>query len=270
MPDELIRRDALERIIQRAAELQAGEQEIGEGLTKDDVLALGRDVGIPDRYLRQALLEERTRGGGAPTRTLLAWLVGAGELAAARVVPGERAAVERGVQRWMTEEELLQVRRRYPDVTTWEPRGGAFASIQRALGVRGRRYALAEAWEIRGQVEQLEPGFCHVRLAADVRNLRRRRWAGATVLATLGAVAGGALLGTGFPWALALLPALALGLAAVAVVRRHRRENGNVQLGLEQVLDRLERGEIKAGHSLPPPRPGTFVRLADEIRRALD
>jgi len=49
MAGELIRRDALERIIQRAAELQAGEQDIGEGLTEPELLALGQDVGIPSR-----------------------------------------------------------------------------------------------------------------------------------------------------------------------------------------------------------------------------
>ena len=61
MAGELISRDALERIIQRAAELQAGERDIGDGLTRDEVLALGKEVGIPARHLQQALLEEQTR-----------------------------------------------------------------------------------------------------------------------------------------------------------------------------------------------------------------
>ena len=42
-----IDREALERIMQRAAELQAGEADVGEGLTPDEVTALGREVGIP-------------------------------------------------------------------------------------------------------------------------------------------------------------------------------------------------------------------------------
>ena len=46
---------------QRAAELQTGEREIGEELSEEQVLALGREVGIPARYLQQALLEERVR-----------------------------------------------------------------------------------------------------------------------------------------------------------------------------------------------------------------
>ena len=59
-PAGRIDRTALERIIQRAAELQTAEREIGDTLTSDELLALGREVGIPVRYLQQALLEERT------------------------------------------------------------------------------------------------------------------------------------------------------------------------------------------------------------------
>ncbi len=54
---ELISREALERIIKRAAELQASERDIGDGLTENELVALGKDVGIPAGYLRQALLE---------------------------------------------------------------------------------------------------------------------------------------------------------------------------------------------------------------------
>src|SRR5256885_1294119 len=73
MAGELIRREALERIIQRAAELQAGEQDIGEGLPEPELLALGQDVGIPSRYLRPATVGRPqdapgvgARGGRAP------------------------------------------------------------------------------------------------------------------------------------------------------------------------------------------------------------
>src|SRR3989454_4763033 len=178
MAGELIRREALELIIQRAAELQAGEQDIGEGLTEPELLALGQDVGIPSRYLHQALLEERTRPPVEARGGLLAWLVGPGRLSAQRVVAGEPAAVDRALGAWMQQEELLQVKRRYPDHTTWEPKVGAFASIQRALGSGGRRFALTRAAEVAGRVTPLESGFCHVQLVADVRNGRRQRLAG--------------------------------------------------------------------------------------------
>src|SRR5256885_14928457 len=95
MAGELIRREALERIIQRAAELQAGERDIGEGLTEADVLALGNDVGIPARYLRQALLEERTRPPVEERGGVLGWLLGPRRLSAQRGGSGGPAAVAR-------------------------------------------------------------------------------------------------------------------------------------------------------------------------------
>src|SRR2546428_6416033 len=85
----------------------------------------------------------------------------------------------------MQEEELLQLKRRYPDRTTWEPKVGAFASIQRALGTGGKSYALARAAEVAGQVTQLEPGFGHVQLVAGVRNERKAGLSGPAALAAL-------------------------------------------------------------------------------------
>src|SRR2546427_5424909 len=105
MAGELIRREALERIIQRAAELQAGEQDIGEGLTEPELLALGQDVGIPSRYLRQALLEEQTRPPAEARAGVLAWLVGPARLSAQRVVAGEPAVIDRALGTWMQQEE---------------------------------------------------------------------------------------------------------------------------------------------------------------------
>ena len=270
MPGELIRREALERIVQRAAELQAGERDIGEGLTEAEVLALGQDVGIPTRYLRQALLEEQTRSVVTGGTGLFAWLTGPSLLTAERVVPGDRGAVERALTVWMEREESLQVKRRYPDRTTWEPRVGAFASIQRALGAGGKTFALARATEVGGQVTQLETGFSHVRLVADVRGERARRLWGAALLVLWGAVLAGVLpaLGALAPWA--AVPTVVAWAAALAVARRHRRENERVQVGLEQVLDRVEHGEIKPEHALPGSRVTTFARIAEEFRKAFD
>ncbi|HEU5260536.1 MAG TPA: hypothetical protein VFU41_03825 [Gemmatimonadales bacterium] len=270
MPGELISRDALERIIQRAAELQASERDIGEGLTKEELLTLGQDVGIPPRYLQQALLEEQTRTVVEEGRGALAWLTGPARLSVQRVVQGERGAVERALDGWMDREELLQVKRRYTNYTTWEPKVGAFASIQRALGARGKTFALSRATEVAGQVTQLDAGFCHVRLIADLRRPRNQRLWGAAVLAGFGAASAAAapVLGVLALWAFA--PAVA-GLAlAIGVARRHRPENERIQVGLEQVLDRLERGEIKPEHALPGPRASPLVRLADEIRTLIN
>ena len=57
-----------------------------------------------------------------------------------------------------------------------------------------------------------------------------------------------------------------MGAAVVAALRAHRGQYEQVQIGLEQVLDRLERGEIRPEHALPGSRVNAFARLADEIR----
>ena len=271
---DLISRDALERIIQRAAELQAGERDIGEGLTSNEVLALGKDVGIPDRYLRQAMLEEQTRTTPEVVTGTWAWLTGPRSIVAHRVVPGDRDAVERAISRSMTEEEMLQLKRRFPDRTSWEPKAGAFASIQRALAGK-RRYSLASAAEVGSQVVPLEPGFCLVRLEADVREQRTKRISGATVLAVIGWGMTGATMmiapPLAFAQALTLVPGIGLTIAGGAITRTHRSANERVQLALEQLLDRLERGEPRSSsQGVLPGVPQTFARIADEMRKAFD
>jgi len=267
---DLIDRKALERIVRRAAELQAGSQEIGDGLTSQEVLALGKDVGIPEGYLRQAMLEEQTRTAPEDSAGTWAWLTGPRAVAAHRVVPGDRATVERTLSRWMTDEELLQPKRQYVDRTTWEPKAGAFASIQRALSGR-RRYSLAGAAEISSQVVQLEPGFCVVRLEADVSQQRRNRISGATVMATIGWGLTGATALIAPPLALAqilmLVPGLGLTMGGAMVTRTHRAANERIKIGLEQALDRLERGEIRAS----PGQPALpFARIAEEVRKVFE
>src|SRR5262245_9972724 len=266
MAGPLISREALDRSLQRAAELQAGERDIGEGLTEDELLALGKDVGIPVRYLKQALLEERTRVIDAESRR---WsLAGPARLAAHRVVPGDRASVERALSLWMEDQELLRVKRRYPDRTTWEPQVGFMASMQRGLKAGGKNYALTRAGEISGQVTPIETGFCHVQLSADVRNIRRERIGGASFLGGLGVAGSGVALALGILAPFAVLPAVGGALLALTVLSAGRRtQHEQIVVGMEQVLDRLERGEIRPEHALPGPRTSAFLRIADEIRK---
>jgi len=270
MGKDLVSREALERIIKRAAELQAGEHDVGDGLTNNEVLALGKDVGIPDRYLRQAMLEEQTRIVPDVATGTWAWLTGPRSIVAHRVVPGDRAAVERELSRWMTDEELLQPKRRFADRTSWEPKAGAFASIQRAFAGK-RRYSLARAAEITGQVVQLEPGFCLVRLEADIRPERTKRISGASVLFVLGWGMTAAAAAFVPPLALAqLLPGVGLTLGGAAVARTYRGANERMQVALEQILDRLERGEVRSSSPGVLPGTQTFVKIAEEVRKAFE
>jgi hypothetical protein len=66
----------------------------------------------------------------------------------------------------------------------------------------------------------------------------------------------------------AVAPAAGFGVATMAALFAGRRQQlERIEIGLEQVLDRLERGEIRPEHTLPGPRASAFVRIADEIRK---
>jgi len=267
VPGSRIDRAALERIMQRAAELQAGERDIGEGLTERELMQLGQEVGIPSGYLQQALLEERTRVVATAEPGLASWLAGPARLAVQRTIPGEARLVREGLHRWMTEEELLVVKRRFPEQTSWEPRQDMFSSVRRSLQIGGRSYELSRAKEIVGQVVPLEEGRCHVRLMADLSNTRSSHLVGGASLAGAGAVATavGVTLNVMLP--VALIPTALGGLLGFFAARQRRSQLERVQVALEQVLDRLEHGEIDTTPKLQGPRPSAFVRIADEIRK---
>ncbi|HEU4953643.1 MAG TPA: hypothetical protein VFT28_03675, partial [Gemmatimonadales bacterium] len=193
-------RAALERIIQRAAELQTSERDIGENLTPDEVLALGKEVGIPSRYLQQALLEERTRLAGVSPSGLVERAVGPAAIVAQRVVRGETEVVEQALIRWMEERELFCIQRHQPGRITWEPIGGFHAAFRRSTGAfSGRRgpIMLAKADEVSATVLALETGFTHVALTATARKVRTESVAGSAALVGGGVVTSGLLLAMG-------------------------------------------------------------------------
>jgi hypothetical protein len=266
-----IDRAALERIIQRAAELQTAEREIGDSLTSDELMALGREVGIPGRYLQQALLEERTRLGTAGSLDLLERVAGPGQITAQRVVTGEPYAVEQDLLRWIEGNELFCIQRQQEGRITWEPLGGIQAAIRRstaAFGSGKRPFMLSRAATVSATVIPLESGYTHVSLSADTRNIRNEYMGAGAAFAGAG-VAGTAILVTlGAVLPLALLPLVALG-AGYATVRRYGPAVARIHLGLERALDFLEQGAATTQHQLPERNAGILALLADEVRKAL-
>ncbi|GBD31732.1 MAG: hypothetical protein KatS3mg081_1475 [Gemmatimonadales bacterium] len=268
-PDPRLDRAAIERIIQRAAELQAAEKDLSEGLSEEDLIALGKEVGIPERYLRQALLEERSRADFSAGRGWLSGLLGPHRVAAGRAIARERAEVERDLHRWMSEGELLQVKRRFGRQVTWEAQQGAFATLRRAFRAGGRRYTLARAREVSGQVVELEAGRCFVQLSVDLSHNVVQYLAGALVLLGAGALFSAVGMALGVLLPVAIAPALIAVPAAWAVARSRRRKVEEFQLAAEQVLDRLEHGELELHRPVREPSLGPIARVAEELRRSL-
>jgi hypothetical protein len=275
LPARRIGRDALERIIQRAAELQAAELETGEELTEAELLKLGADVGIDGRFLRQALYEEAAGAGAPLERGWQAKWFGPGVVRASRVIQGGQEEVEAAIEQWMAKGELLSVKRRLPDRTTWERQKGFFAEMKRGFGVGGRTYELARARETTTALTPLEQGYCHVELAADISNRRGAVAGGAFAIGSTGA-AGVALASVlAAPVVVPVFIGVAFGAGTLAMTRAHRPAVERTQIALEQILDRLERGEIKPKHRLED-RAGVedlgaalFRRVAGEVRKAV-
>jgi hypothetical protein len=266
-----IDRAALERIIRRAAELQTAEREVGDTLSSDELISVGREVGIPVRYLQQALLEERSPLGSPKPPGLMDRVAGPGQAMAQRVVPIEADRAEQALLRWMERNELLCVQRQQPGRITWEPLGGFQAAIRRsaaALGAGKQPFMLSRAATVSATVLALESGYSHVTLLADARKVRNEYLAGGTTLAGAGAASTAAMIALGALLPVALIPLpLALGVG-YTVIRRIGPAVARMQLGLERALDSLESG---ADQALPRPndRPGLMGLLTDELRKAL-
>lgn len=267
-----IDRAALERIIQRAAELQTAEREAGDSLTSDELIALGREVGIPGRYLQQAMLEERTRLGKVGPAGLFERVTGPGQITAQRVVRGDPARVEASLLQWIERNELLCVQRQQTGRITWEPIGGMQAAFRRstaAFGSGKRPFMLSRAATVSATVVPLEAGYSHVALSADIRKVRNEYVGAGAALAGLGVASTTAMVVLGALLPVALLPLpLALGIG-YGVLRRYGPAVARVQLGLERALDFLEQGAATPQHQLPDRNAGILGLLADEVRKAL-
>ncbi len=278
-----IDRATFDRVLQRAAELQAASHDIGEGLTEEEVVALGNEVGIAPQVLKQALLEERTRiAPMEPTGVLDEWVAPA-ELRAERVVQGTEASVSAALTAWIDKQEHFVVQRATLGRVTYEPLdsfAGAMRKMKRVFeGASAKPYQ--ERTELlTAVITPLEDGFCHVAVMATLRRSRRNYVTGASMLAGTGvAMTAGLLALVHFPAAelLALLPAAAgLGTGALTA-RSFRPISTRAQLGLERMLDDLERRPALAAGS-PPPRSQQIARdvgqvvkdITREVRKALE
>ena len=260
-----VSRGALERVLARAAELQGATGDDGDRadvLTEDQVLELGREVGLSPESIKQALAEEHLRVE-LPTdadRSVAARMFGGTRVGAQRLVRGAPERLLATLDRWMQREEWLRVVRQRSDRIIWEPRRGFFGEIRQLI--RGRDYALYRANDISATVVRVDRDNSMVRLEADFTVLRRGM-AGQTAAGTVvGGVSTGALLFMGVMAPVAVVPAVVIAGAAYTAARRTQQHAlQRALLTLEHVLDRLERGDAEPPSlmrliesALPPSR----------------
>jgi hypothetical protein len=241
--------EALQRILQRAAELQAGERDVSGSLDGSEVLALGRDVGIPERYLRQAMLEVGQAHAPPEPEGWIDEMMGLASVQAERVVRGDPRLVEEALVRYLEAEEVFGVIRSTEGQVMLEPVGGWQAAVRRATG--SKKFMLQKAERISATIVPLEPGLCQVVLRASLRDLRRSYIGGAAALVSV-AVAGTVVLGAlNAFWPVLLMPLPGAFGFSWGIGKSYRTVAERTQLGLECALDQVERGAVRSSHQLP-------------------
>ncbi len=252
---------ALEKILKRATELQTSERDMTGSLSGDEVLSLGKDVGIPERYLKQAMIEaSMATPAPAEPETLLDDLVGVAEVNASRVIRGDARAIEDTLVRYMEEEEVQRVLRRTTGHVSWEPLGGWQGAVRR---VSSRKLMLKDTDRLVASITPLEDGYIHVDLGAGLRNNRLAYVGGGAAITSVGVAGTTILVALGALWPLLVIPLpIALGISW-GVMRQYRQVVERVQLGLEIALDHLENS---SRHALPSAqRPSLIDTLIREI-----
>lgn len=275
-----IDRDAFDRVLKRAAELQAHGRDIGDGLSEEEVLSLGTEVGIPEAQLRQALLEERTRVSLPEQHGTLDRWVAPAAVMAERVVQGTPDTVAAALIRWFEQHEVLVVQRRTGEKITWE-QTSSFAGAMKRIGWsfnanRGKPF-LDKAELVTALITQLEPGFCHVTLLASLRNNRSSYVGGGAAVTSIGAAAGVVVAVLGAPLLIAGVIAIPALVGGVAVTRLFRGVNERARLGLERALDELERHpSLPAQAATARPRAlgrdlgEVVLQITKEVKRAFE
>lgn len=253
-PPARLSSEELERVIRRAAEFQTAREALPEQLDDEAVLQIGAEVGLHEQHLRRALLEIRAEGmvPEAPEdRSVPHRLWGAAFVQASRVVPGAVDEVQGRLDDYLHSAESLRQVRGRSGVSVWEPASDLVSQLRRGLNLSGHGFMLAKARRIEIAIEPVETGRCLVTVSADLRNQRAEHGGGALfggAAATTG-VTLSLVLAAGFPVAL-VLP-LAAGTAfggGMLVARRTLRSaREKVELAVQGLLDRLERGGPIAG-----------------------
>ena len=256
----------------RAAELQTADRDIGDNLSWEEVRQLGKDVGIPDRFLQRALLEEQNRTPAAAASGLANRLVGPATVTAERVTQGTIGAIEQSLLRWIDDQELFTVQRHQPGRIDWEPLPGlqvAFKRSSAAFGGGRKPFMLAKAGLVTAIITELEDGYCHVLMRANLSKERNGHLGGGSVLLGGGAIGTGVMVSTGVMLVLVPIPIIAGAALATLVWGTYRPRAERTRLGLERALDHLERGIVKPGRQLPEQAPSLLKQMTDELRKAL-
>lgn len=258
-PDPKLSRETLEKVIQRATELQMGRIQGGDPsgdlLSEAEILRIGSEVGLDESHLRQALGEIRAQRlvpALPPESGASAALFGTGRIQVSRVMRGEPSELARALHLWLRKAEGLQPLRHRDTESLWEPSSSFEDMMRRAFSGGSRRYVLASLRSFGVSMTAMDSGWTLITLTADASNRRNEAGWGHVVgfgaIGLLPGLAAGIPLGVGNP-AVGVLT-VALGIAAGAwggaILGKRNAANARarIQIEMEGLLDRAERGDL--------------------------
>ncbi len=248
-------RPEFEEVIRLAAEMAAEDTDASGGsLSEAELYRIAGEVGLPEKHVRSALARVRS---GTPVSGWRA-LFGSAWIRVSRVVPGTPKRIARELDEFLVGGRLLEPVRRSDELMIYWPAVDWASSVARSASLSGRRYYVAAAKKVEVQLQPVGENSTWVEIAVDP-GLQGENGAGAV----FGGLGGGGAIGFGAGLLAASLGPLglavgvgigvgALGATAIgwAVAHSHAKQMARVRLEIEDILDRLERGE-----SLEPPPP---------------
>jgi hypothetical protein len=243
-------RGTAERVMARAMELAGRDLTVGRGLTPEQLVAIGAELGIEESHVRQALTEVLS----APPRVRALDR----SVTAVRHVELAPLDCERLLAAWFEEADGLRaLRRTGPELAIWAPRSGVVAGARAAIArAGGADLDLREAKDVRTVIEPVGASASVVRMEATVK---RDHAVMAGVVGLGGAVAAGAATVVWMPLALGVPAALAAGYG---FLRAQRHDSEMVAMALERRLD-----VVGAGRE-PPVKSSTFQDAFGRMRTA--
>jgi hypothetical protein len=244
LPARQLSSEQFEMVIRRAAELQArsAEEPGTEVMSEEEVVRIGRELGLSPANLSQALAE--VRSGHPEEAGVMTRLLGEAVIDCSRTIHGSPNEVRQRMERYLVDHEYMVVLRRLPGRILFTKARGVMAAIGLSTSQLFNRSPPLGLENVDLSVQPLEEGRSYVTLATDIAGRR-------SGYAATGVLAGGAATGVGSlalavaiapPAALLALPAL--GIAAYATREAYASTAARVRTRLESVLDRLEHGEL--------------------------
>lgn len=245
-------RSTAERVIARAMELAGRDR---RGLSPDQLVAIGAELGVAEVHVRRALAEVLS----APPRVRARDR----SVVASRHVELLPAEADRLLVTWFEQVDGMRaLRHTGPELGVWAPRTGMFAGARAAMAkAGGADLDLREASGVTSTVEPIGQESALVRLEARVK----RDYAMTAGIVGTGGTAASGVVAYLMWWPLAAGAAAAVA-GAYGLMRLQRSEAELVALALERRLDAVSASREPALRT--PSVAGALGRMRDVADRA--